>query len=176
MLETLVLPLFLSQVRYQTGRRPRVPPLREQKGQDHFGGDAAGKSSTLIRTNELRGQGFAALGQQASRGFLCHPQLDHSRWLVGPAGIGDGSSTDSKPASSFGQTIADGRLSVSQLQLQTKPKRSRASDSCLSQTWNIDAAALLLCTAPRFRVAESESRLLSTISVQESEKTPAIES
>ncbi|UQC78362.1 uncharacterized protein CLUP02_03839 [Colletotrichum lupini] len=104
---------------YQTDQRPRVPPLRKQKGQDHFGGDAAGKSSTLIRTNEL--------------------------WLVGPAEIGDGSSTGSKPASSFGQTIADGRLSVSQLQLQTKPKRSRALDSCLSQTWNIDAAALLLC-------------------------------
>lgn len=55
-----------------------------------FGGESAGKSSTLIWTNELRGQGCTALGQYAFRGPTNHLQLDDSRRLVGPAGIGDG--------------------------------------------------------------------------------------
>ncbi|KAF6842449.1 hypothetical protein CMUS01_03093 [Colletotrichum musicola] len=82
------------------------PPFRKQKGQARFGGEAAGKSSTLIWTNELRGQGCTALGQYAFRGLVKHLQLDNSRRLVGPAGKGDGLPTSSEPDGTFGQTTA----------------------------------------------------------------------
>ncbi|KAH9238953.1 hypothetical protein K456DRAFT_32379 [Colletotrichum gloeosporioides 23] len=62
-----------------------------------FGGESAGKSSTLIWTNELRGQGCTALGQYAFRGPTNHLQLDDSRRL---------------PNAAFAQTTAVSRLSL----------------------------------------------------------------
>ncbi|KAF6818966.1 hypothetical protein CSOJ01_01623 [Colletotrichum sojae] len=103
-------PLFSRQTRSLQNHNRSSPPFRKQKGQARFGGEAAGKSSTLIWTNELRGQGCTALGQYAFRGLVNHLQLDNSRRLVGPAGKGDGLPTSSEPDGTFDQTTAVSRL------------------------------------------------------------------